>query len=54
MKMERKQLKPKYSDPGYWRDWYWNRGGREKVQANVGETQVVDVLFFKPAEHEGK
>lgn len=19
--------------PGYWKDWYWNRGGREKVQA---------------------
>lgn len=25
--------KLKTSDPGYWRDWYWNRGGREKVQA---------------------
>lgn len=19
--------------PGYWKDWYWNKGGREKVQA---------------------
>lgn len=18
--------------PGYWKDWYWNKGGREKVQ----------------------
>ena len=18
---------------GYWKDWYWNRGGRDKVQA---------------------
>jgi hypothetical protein len=18
---------------GYWKDWYWNKGGREKVQA---------------------
>ena len=26
--------KLKYSEPGYWRDWYWNRGGREKVQAS--------------------
>ena len=22
-----------YHKPGYWKDWYWNRGGREKVQA---------------------
>lgn len=22
------------NDPNYWRDWYWNRGGREKVQAS--------------------
>ena len=21
-----------YHKPGYWKDWYWNRGGREKVQ----------------------
>ena len=19
---------------GYWKDWYWNKGGREKVQAS--------------------
>lgn len=19
--------------PGYWKDWYWNKGGREKVQS---------------------
>lgn len=25
--------KPKSTDPDYWKDWYWNRGGREKVQA---------------------
>jgi len=22
-----------YNKPGYWKDWYWNKGGREKVQA---------------------
>ena len=22
-----------YHKPGYWKDWYWNKGGREKVQA---------------------
>ena len=20
-------------DPGYWKDWYWNKGGRERIQA---------------------
>ena len=29
--MEEKKLKPGTSE--YWMDWYWNRGGREKVQA---------------------
>lgn len=23
----------KHGTKEYWRDWYWNRGGREKVQA---------------------
>ena len=22
-----------YHKSGYWKDWYWNKGGREKVQA---------------------
>ena len=22
-----------YHKEGYWKDWYWNRGGREKVQS---------------------
>lgn len=21
-----------YHKPGYWKDWYWNKGGRDKVQ----------------------
>ena len=25
--------KLKHGTPEYWRDWYWHRGGREKVQA---------------------
>ena len=29
----------KYNEPGYWRDWYWNRGGREKVQYSRKVTQ---------------
>lgn len=24
-----------------WRDWYWNRGGREKVQYSRKVTQVL-------------
>ena len=24
--------KKDYHKPGYWKDWYWNKGGREKVQ----------------------
>lgn len=22
-----------YHKEGYWKDWYWNKGGRDKVQA---------------------
>lgn len=29
--MEKKKLK--HGTTEYWMDWYWNRGGREKVQA---------------------
>ena len=24
----------------YWKDWYWNKGGREKVQYSRKVTQV--------------
>jgi len=27
------QKAPKWNEPGYWKYWYWNRGGRDKVQA---------------------
>ena len=26
-------MKLQYGTKEYWLDWYWNRGGREKVQA---------------------
>lgn len=29
-----------YHKPGYWKDWYWNKGGREKVQQSRKVTQV--------------
>lgn len=29
--MEEKKFK--HGTKEYWMDWYWNRGGREKVQA---------------------
>lgn len=22
-----------YHKPGYWKDWYWNKGGRERILA---------------------
>ena len=28
-----------YHKEGYWKDWYWNRGGREKVQYSRKVTQ---------------
>lgn len=28
-----------YIKPGYWKDWYWNKGGREKVQYSRKVTQ---------------
>lgn len=39
MVVERFDSSPYYMEkkykrkPGYWKDWYWNKGGREKVQA---------------------
>jgi hypothetical protein len=30
-----------YHKPGYWKDWYWNKGGREKVQYSKKVTQVL-------------
>lgn len=27
------EKKFKYGTKEYWMDWYWNKGGREKVQA---------------------
>lgn len=29
--MEEKKFK--HGTKEYWKDWYWNKGGREKVQA---------------------
>ena len=26
-------MKYKHGTKEYWKDWYWNKGGREKVQA---------------------
>ena len=26
----------------YWKDWYWNKGGREKVQHSRKETQPLN------------
>jgi len=26
-------MKKDYHKPGYWKEWYWNKGGRTKVQA---------------------
>ena len=26
-------MKHKWGTAEYWKDWYWNKGGREKVQA---------------------
>lgn len=30
---------------GYWKDWYWNKGGREKVQARRKERKNNEVVF---------
>ena len=29
-----------YQKPGYWKDWYWNKGGKEKVQHSRKVNQV--------------
>ena len=31
----------KKSRKDYWRDWYWNHGGRDKVQYSRKVTQVL-------------
>ncbi len=28
----------------YWRDWYWNRGGREKTQARRKKTDAERIV----------
>ena len=28
-----------YHKPEYWKDWYWNKGGRDKVQYSRKVTQ---------------
>ena len=28
-----------YHKEGYWKDWYWNKGGRDKVQYSRKITQ---------------
>ena len=30
-----------YHKQGYWKDWYWNKGGREKIQAQRKITEYV-------------
>lgn len=32
-------MKLKHGTKEYWHDWYWNRGGREKVQYSRKVTQ---------------
>ena len=31
-----------YHKPGYWKDWYWNKGGREKVNLSKKVNQVLN------------
>ena len=31
----------------YWKDWYWNKGGREKVQAKRKLTSINGFIGFK-------
>ena len=31
-----------YHKAGYWNDWYWNKGGREKVQYSRKVKQPID------------
>ena len=38
--------KPKSTDPDYWKDWYWNRGGREKVKKSRASTEKKN--YHKP------
>ena len=43
-----------YKDPGYWRDWYWNRGGREKVQARRYINEYKRLLKRQQENEKGK
>ena len=33
-----------YHKPGYWKDWYWNKGGREKVNLSKKVNQVLNQI----------
>ena len=36
----------KHETKEYWKDWYWNRGGREKVKKSRASTEKKD--YHKP------
>ena len=33
VKIRQKPPHKEYHKPGYWKEWYWNKGGRDKVQS---------------------
>ena len=34
VRIRQKPPHKEYHKPGYWKDWYWNKGGRNKVQTS--------------------
>lgn len=42
-------MKLQHGTKEYWNDWYWNRGGREKVLA---KRYIAEYNRFKKKQHE--
>ena len=40
------ETKFKYGTKEYWKDWYWNRGGREKVKKSRASAEKKN--YHKP------
>ena len=44
------RMRPKWGTPEYWKYWYWNLGGREKVQA---KRKINEYIRYKMKREHG-
>lgn len=42
-----------YHKPGYWKNWYWHKGGREKVNLSKKVSQVLNKYYQEKNDSKG-